>query len=288
VHYPCYQSLTDVAQSREINVIQWWTYPEHGWELDLDFLKTTLEQTNRKDAPRCGRVKAIVINCPHNPTGYTLPPPKLRELIDIATSYDVVLFSDEVYRFMEWGEPTPPIADLYHKGVSLGVMSKSFGLAGLRIGWIATRDAEIIQRISQGKDYTTICSAGPSELLATLALRSKDKVLERTREIVQKNLQLLDVFFEKFADVVEWARPRAGPIGFPRLKTEHLALEGVENIEEICEHLVKEKQVLLLPGTAYDPRFKWHFRVGFGRENMPVALEKLAEYLSSLKQRVPK
>src|SRR5271157_530438 len=144
VHYPCYQSLAQVALSASCQVTHWETSPANGWELDLDFLADAILPETR----------AIVINCPHNPTGYLLRRDKLDAIIAIAHQHNLILFSDEVYRGLEYSpqDALPAVCELYEHGVSLGVMSKSFGLAGLRIGWIATQDGELYNKMAGFKD----------------------------------------------------------------------------------------------------------------------------------------
>jgi aspartate/methionine/tyrosine aminotransferase len=215
-----------------------------------------------------------VINCPHNPTGYLLERERLDAIIAIARTHNLILFSDEVYRGLEYRpeDRLPPVCELYEKGVSLGVMSKSFGLAGLRIGWIATQDAELYNRMAAMKDYTTICSSAPSEFLAGIAIRNFDKIVPRNCQIIQSNLSLLEDFFQRHSDRFMWHTPKAGPIAFP-------GLTGGQDADNFAHELVTGCGVLLLPGSCYDPAFNNHFRIGFGRKNMPESLAVLDEYL---------
>lgn len=262
VHWPCYQSLAAVASSIGCRVTRWEAREDRGWALDLDELRGQIRPNT----------KVIVINQPHNPTGYLMSHEELSDLVEIARAHEIMLFSDEVYRESEYAleDRLPAVCDLDERAVSLGVMSKTYGLAGLRIGWIATRNAEVYERMAALKDYTTICNSAPSEFLAELALRHRGKLAGRNVEIITGNLALLDDFFERHADRFAWQRPKAGPIAFPRL------LKG--DVEDFCEHLVKRAGVLLLPGHLFEDHEN-HFRIGFGRENMPEALERLEEYL---------
>ena len=147
-------------------------------------------------------------------------------------------------------------------------MSKSFAMAGLRIGWLATRDRELLAKCASFKDYTTICSSAPSEVLALIGLRARDAVLARSREIVAENLRILDGFFDEWADRLAWVRPRAGSVGFPRL-----TVPGV-SIDDWATSLVEAEGVLLLPGSQFGYGGN-HFRLGFGRTDLPVALDRL-------------
>ncbi|MDQ1351535.1 MAG: hypothetical protein QG657_1839 [Acidobacteriota bacterium] len=263
VQSPCYQSLSEIAHAIGCKVTDWSMDAQNNWELDLDFLKKNITR----------QTKAIVVNFPNTPTGYTMTGEMFNKLIEIARQHDIYIFSDEVYRFLEYLEKDrlPSACEVYDKAVSLGVMSKSFGLPGLRIGWIAARDKVLYKKIASFKDYTTICSSAPGEFLATLALRNKEYILKRNLGIITSNLQLLEIFFKKYEDLFEWVKPRAGLLIFPRLKFEQEA-------EAFCLDLVNKKGVLLLPGNIYNYD-NHHVRFGFGRLNMPEALAKLEEYL---------
>jgi len=194
-------------------------------------------------------------------------------LVALATEIGARLVVDEVYRFLEADEADrlPAGADATAAGISIGVMSKSFAMAGLRIGWLAMRDRELLARCAAFKDYTTICASAPSEILAVIGLRARDAVLARSRAIVAANLELLDAFFEDWADRFSWARPRAGSTGFPRL-----TVPGV-GIDDWAAGLVRTEGVLLLPGSQFGFGGN-HFRVGLGRTDLPVALERLEGY----------
>ena len=264
VHWPCYQSLAEVASGIGCRVTRWAAREDRGWALDLDDLVGRLRP----------ETKAVVVNLPHNPTGYLMGREQFLEMTDILRARGIVLFSDEVYRESEYHpeDRLPAACDVYEKAVSLGVMSKSYGLAGLRIGWIATRATTILHRMAALKDYTTICSSAPSEFLAEVALRHRERLARRSVEIITANLRLLDAFFEQHEDVFAWQRPVAGPIGFPRLLT--------GDSEAFCDRLVRKAGVLLLPGTVFDDDGN-HVRIGFGREDMNIGLARLVSFLES-------
>ena len=145
---------------------------------------------------------------------------------------------------------------------------------GLRIGWIATKNKKVYDSMASHKDYTTICNSAPSEFLAEVALRNRQKLINRNLSIIKHNLNVIDELFSRHSSLFHWVRPVAGSMGFPKL------LNG--NIEDFCDNLVKQAGVLLLPGTMYaDPQN--HFRIGLGRKNLPQAVERLEEYLSKQK-----
>ncbi len=263
VQFPAYQSLFEIANSLGCEVTKWEMNEENKWDLDINFLVSSIKKNT----------KVIVINSPHNPTGSLFSKMKNQEIIKIALENDIRVFSDEVYRFSEHDEKDrlKGACDFSPKCLSLGVMSKSFGLPGLRIGWIASKDEALLRKMVSFKNYTTICNSAPSEYLSILALRNKVVILKRNRNIILENLKVLDIFFKNHDDIFEWIRPKAGPIAFPRLIIE-------EDIEQFCLNLLREKRVLLMPGTNFDFGMK-HFRIGFGRKNMPEALNLFDNYL---------
>lgn len=262
VQAPCYQSLGAVARGIGATVTEWCGDPMRAWELDLDLLKKALTQ----------RTKLVVVNFPHNPTGFLPTAAFVQELSLLSERHGFVIFSDEVYRGLELdpADRLPALADLNDRAVSLGVMSKTYGLAGLRIGWIATRNRRLFDALAGFKDYTTICNSAPSEFLATLALRHGQRIVNRNLEIIRANLERLDRFFAAQEGRFAWLRPKAGPIAFPTL------LHGA--VDAFCADLLKQTGVLLLPGTLYGTGTN-ALRIGFGRKNLPEALVRLERYI---------
>ena len=262
VHSPAYQSLAEVARAAGCDVSPWRAREDNGWLLDLDELRH-LMRTN---------TKAIIVNTPHNPTGFLMSRGDYEALHTFAKTNRLLLFSDEVYRESEYDPAArlPAACDLGEYAISLGVTSKTYGLAGLRIGWIATKNKKIYEKMASLKDYTTICNSAPSEFLAAVAMRNRHKLIERNLRIIKQNLVVIDDLFNRRASLFSWVRPQAGSMGFPRY------LGG--NVETFCDELVKQAGVLLLPGSVYDDA-RNHFRLGLGRKNLPEAVEKLEEYL---------
>ena len=262
VHWPCYQSLMEVARSIGCEVTLWKAAEENGWALDPAQLYQHIKSNT----------KVIIINTPHNPTGYLMPADIFRGISRIAAENGIILFSDEVYRESEYRveDRLPAVCDLGEHTVSLGVMSKTYGLPGLRIGWVATQNQEVYKKMAVLKDYTTICNSAPSEFLAELALRHRQALVDRTQKVISENLNLLDQLFDRHAERFTWQRPRAGAIGFPKLHG--------EDVEAFCDSLVQTAGVLLLPGTVYDDPGN-HFRIGFGRKNLPEAIGRLEDFL---------
>ena len=269
VTWPGYQSLYDVARAAGAQVSLHVLREEDGWSLDVDRLVRSFRPDTRM----------VVVNAPHNPTGMLPSVPDWRRLAAECAAANIRLVADEVYRHLEHdgAETLPAGADLDPRAVSIGVMSKSFAMAGLRIGWLATRDRAVLERCARLKDYTTICSSAPSEVLALMGLRARDRVIERSREIVRANLAALDDVFARRADAFTWVRPRGGSTGFPRLVADGPAGGSADRF---AARLVEATGVLLLPSTTFGFG-DTHVRIGLGRTDLPEAVTKLETFLDA-------
>ena len=263
VQSPCYQSLQSVPESLGCNVKEWKVrYKGNTPTFDIGELAQMISPNT----------KIIYLNTPHNPTGFHFTRSEQMAIVAMARKNNIIIFCDEVYRELERDLQyrIPAIADVYENGISLGVMSKTYGLPGLRIGWLATKNQSILDKIAILKEYTTICNSGPSEFLAGVGLRNRQELINRNLQIVENNLPLLDVFFDKYSDLFSWHKPIAGPIAFVKMNFE-------EHDGLFAERVLKEKKVLLLPGDIYD--YNGFFRIGFCRNNMPTALDKFEEFV---------
>jgi aspartate/methionine/tyrosine aminotransferase len=265
VQFPAYQSQYSTIEAAGAEVSRWHSDLSGEGAPDPDELEGLLRPSTR----------AIVITSPNNPTGYVFDRARLERTIEIARRRGLWLVADEVYRGSEHdrADRLPPACDLYERAISLGGTAKAYGLAGLRIGWIATRDSELYDRVAAYKDYLTICNSAPAEFLATVAMRHGEALIERVQRIVSRNLDLLDAFFARHRDRWEWRRPRAGTTAFPRY------LAG--DTDALCAELVNDAGVLLLPSSVFDCGAD-RVRVGYGRANLPDALAALERYIDGL------
>jgi aspartate/methionine/tyrosine aminotransferase len=269
VTWPGYQSLYEVARAAGAEVSLHALLEHDGWALDVERLRRSIRPTTR----------VIVVNAPHNPTGMLPNLAEWTELAALCAEAGIRLIADEVYRYLEVDPAArlPAGADLSPTYLSIGVLSKSFALPGLRIGWLATRDRDVLDRCARLKDYTTICSSAPSEILALMALRARDAVIARSRDIVASNLARLDDFFARRPDALTWVRPSGGSTAFPRLVPTGPAGGSAD---AFCSRLVEATGVLLLPSTTFGFG-DGHVRLGFGRTDMPEALGKLEAFLDA-------
>ncbi len=242
--------------------------PNNGWALDVDLVANALRPETR----------VVSVNFPNNPTGAVPSQDTWRDLVALCRQEGVWLFSDEVYRLLERDAARclPQAADVYERGISLNVMSKSYGLPGLRIGWIACRDRELLGRLERYKHYLSICNAAPSERLAIIALKARDEILARNRELVDANLQKLGAFFADYPERFEWRMPDGGCVGYPRYL-------GDDGAEAFCTRLVEEAGVLLLPPSVYRSELLAtpadRFRIGYGRAGLDGGLAAMRDWL---------
>jgi len=287
--YPGYQSLYELAEAKGCK-LSWWEpvlaeststgssssssqscQSYRQFKFDLKQLEALLQSDTR----------LVVVNFPHNPTGATLTHGEWEQLLQLVKDRGAFVFSDEMYKFTELppNTPLPSAVERYDRGITLCGLSKSWALPGLRIGWVACQDQQLLQRVCALKDYTTICSSGPSEILALMAVRATATLTQRSKDIIAKNLTLAEQFFTKWSSVFEWIPPQGSPICFPRVKS-----PGVD-IDEWCEKCVYACGVLLLPASVYEHEASskaGHFRFSLGRENMGECLGVLDTYLSGL------
>jgi aspartate/methionine/tyrosine aminotransferase len=241
---------------------------DNHWHLNLDDIRKAIRPNT----------KLISVCFPNNPTGHIIPKADYAELIEICRAHNLYLFSDEVYRGVELdaSKRIPQAADAYEKAVSLNVMSKAYGLPGLRIGWIASQDTELLLRLERYKHYLSICNAAPSERLAVIALGVRDKLLAKNLKRMRENIGKLDLFFADYPDLFDWSHPDGSCIGFPRFK-------GRGGVEAFCKDLVEEEGVLLLPASLYRSELMQaptdRFRIGFGRANMDEGLAAFRRFM---------
>lgn len=258
VETPCYESALELPRGLGAEVSPWRRRFADGWAHDLDELERLLRPTTR----------AIYVNTPSNPTGRSMPADVYAAIHDLTRERGITLLCDEVYRESEHDPSARRTAacDVSPTAVSIGSISKTYGLPGLRLGWLATHDGELRARMLARKHYTTICAGAPAEFLVDLALRHRHVLIERTLGIVRANLPLLDGLIARHPDTFAWVRPDASTIGFPRMTVP-------EGVDAFCARLAEQRSVVLLPGSVYDEPD--HVRLGYGRADLPAAVELL-------------
>ena len=244
--------------------------PDDDWSLDIDRVAAAIRPNT----------KLVTINFPHNPTGAILSRDRYDALIELCRHHGIHILHDEIFHGLgpTGTEHLPLIADEYELGLSLGVTSKSYGLPSLRVGWIVSQDHDVLARMERLKHYLSICSAGPSERLAIIALQHRDELLSRNNAIIDENLVAWDAFFARFGHLFEWRRPQGSCMAFPRYL-------GADGVEEFARRLVEEAGVLVLPSTIYSsdlgPTPTDRFRIGAGRRGLDAGLAAMSDHISA-------
>ena len=238
---------------------------DDGWALDFEALEASLTS----------KTKLIVVNFPHNPTGFLPTEQEFTRLLELAQKRGIWVYSDEMYRGLEWGATPqlPSACERFERSVVLSGLSKTHGLPGLRAGWLVVKDAELREKILNYKLYTSICPPAPVEYLTQVALSVEDKLVTRNRKIVRDNLQLAQPFFERWSELFTWRPPLAGSVALVEV--------DVTSATEFCHILVQEAGVVLLPSAfmGFPDRY---VRFGFGRRHFATGLEAFDQYLTAM------
>jgi len=259
---PTYQQHYSIpeAYGADVKILQ--LKPENDFLLDLEELKSYVNDNT----------KLICINNPNNPTGALMDETFLKEIVEIARTVDAYIICDEVYRGLdhEGSGFTTSIADLYEKGISSGSISKTFSLAGLRIGWLAGPE-EFIELVNRRRDYTTISCGRIDDYLAGIALEHKSKIIERNHKVVRDNIKILDAWVEN-EPLITYVKPKSGTTAFLKYDIDMLS-------EEFCVKLLESKGVMLVPGKALDMEGFLRIGYAFSPVDLKVGLNKLSEFL---------
>jgi aspartate/methionine/tyrosine aminotransferase len=260
---PAYQSLYELPRAIGCDVAFWSLVVRDGkWSLDYDELESLLRR----------RPKLLVLNFPHNPTGYMPKPAEFKRIADLTERCGITVFSDEMYRGLALSAPELPSFAGRPNAVAMSGLSKGPGLPGLRLGWIASQRHDLISPVLAMKDYTTICNSVPGEVIAAAAMRNIEALFRRNLAILRRNVDIANGFFARRSEFVEWIPPMGGSTAFPRL------LNG--DVMELCERAVTLKSLMVLPDEVFDVKDN-RFRVGMGRKNFPLALELFGELLET-------
>ncbi|KAL1588022.1 hypothetical protein WHR41_03278 [Cladosporium halotolerans] len=275
-HYPTYQQLYSIPESLGAEVSLWKSKAENKWLPDLEELKALVKPNT----------KLIIINNPQNPTGAILPKSLLHSLADYAESKSLPIMSDEVYRplfhsISPLDSDFPPsiLSTGYANTLATGSLSKAYSLAGLRVGWIASRNRDFIETIAKARDYTTISVSQLDQSVAAFAL-SPDTIhalLGRNIQLAKTNLELLERFVIKHDEYCSWVKPRAGTTAFVKFERQGRLVDA----EALCKALQEKTGVMLLPGDCFGEEYTGYVRFGYvnREEVVKEGLEKLRLFM---------
>ena len=260
---PTYQQLYSIPESYGADVQILHLSKENNYLPDLEKLRRLVTP----------KTKMICINNPNNPTGALMSEQMLREIVDIARSADAWILCDEVYRHLSQEDGwCPSIVDLYEKGISVSSMSKVFSLAGLRLGWIATHDMSVVKSCLSHRDYNLVSCGVFDEMLAAVALKHRDKLLERSRKIVRENLQILDDWVGSEPHV-SYVKPKAG--------TTALVYYDLDiSSYEFCEEMYKKTGAFVTPGDCFEVPHSMRIGYAYGKQDLIDGLKAISEYIA--------
>ncbi|HKE16994.1 MAG TPA: aminotransferase class I/II-fold pyridoxal phosphate-dependent enzyme [Kofleriaceae bacterium] len=267
VTWPAYQSLHAVARSIGCRISRWEPEDQDTWRFDPARLRALVADAG---------AAAVVVNFPHNPTGWLPAAHEMAEIASIADAAGAWLVSDEMYRMLEHDPASrvPSAIELSGRAVSLGGLSKALSAPGLRVGWLVSREPRLRARLAELKDYTTICGSAPSEVLALMVLRARERIVARNLGLIQKSLAAVDQLVAGASGVLAWTRPRAGSVGLARLERPDASAA------RLCDELLAETGILLLPSTMFDYGDR-HVRLGLGRAGFAEGVDELAAWLTA-------
>lgn len=265
---PAYDALVNTFAHvvGDAHVKRWWLTAAPGeWQMDLDALRQLITP----------RTKLVVVNFPHNPTGFLPTAAQLAELVAVVAQAGIWLFSDEMYRGL-WHSGTaaiPSAAELYGRAIVLSGLSKTHGLPGLRTGWLVLPAADLRANLLNWKFYTSICPPAPSEFLAQVALQAAEPLRQKNSALIERNLALAEAFFGRWPTLFTWRRPCAGSVALVGM--------AVPSVSAVAQRMVAEAGVLIQPAATlgYDDH---HFRMGFGRAAFPTALAAFEKALERI------
>ncbi|KAI7609021.1 PLP-dependent transferase, partial [Hortaea werneckii] len=275
--HPTYQQLYDVPLSLGVERDLWKCRPENNWLPDIEELKALVKEKTRM----------IVLNNPQNPTGQVLPKSLMQKIVDFAESKDIIILSDEVYRPLFHGtspmdpEFPPSILSLGYKNtIATGSLSKAYSLAGIRVGWAASRNPEIVEQLARARDYTTIAVSQLDQQVAAFALSPETvhSLLGRNIQLARTNLELLEKFILKHDEYCSWTKPVAGTTAFVKFERDGKPIDA----KVFCETLQAKTGVMFLPGDyGFGSEFKGFVRIGYVNrtETLRDGLEELRKFM---------
>lgn len=267
---PAYQQLNSVPRAIGCDLSLWELLPEEGFQYNLAKLEGMIRPNT----------KMIIVNTPHNPTGSMLSEEQLRRIYTMAESVGAWLLCDEAYRWIEipgGDEFAPPVRNIGPLGISIGTYSKPFGLPGLRLGWIAA-PADVVAACWGMRDYVSLSPGKLNDYLGQVAMKHKDRIFARNRQIIEENLDTAETWFGQHADIVSWTPPRGGLLALMKVGLDVPSLE-------MSDDLAGDYSVMLAPGSAFG--YEGHLRIGIGQrpDIFRTGLEQTSRYFSDVQKK---
>lgn len=264
VHIPCFQSLSVIAEEIGCHVKYYRPSFENGWEFDFPLLASMVSD----------KTKMLILNYPHNPTGACLRSTDMEQIVGLCKAHDVCLVSDEMYRFLSLDPTysTNSFADLYENAVALGGFSKTFAAPALRLGWVATKNRDLMKKLLAYRHFTSTCVNLVSQLVASELLEHKEAIIQRNNDIVRRNYQLFQKFMEQHRKLFSYIAPKGATMSYIKL------LNGQTSMD-FCMEILEHTGVLMVPSSVLEESDDF-IRVGLGRESFPECIPLISDYLT--------
>src|SRR6266496_2474162 len=248
IEEPCYGNVPGIAQSLGIEVRRLPLSQEDGWKPDLEQLSRLIDE----------KTSLVYLVHPHNPSGSVLRREEMEAIAVMTERAGAILVNDEVFRLITLDdESLPSVVDVVENAVSIGDMTKPWGLGGLRVGWIASRRHELLDLLSSARDYSTMCSSAPGSFLAELALHHSDQIIAPRLAAARDNRNRLTEAITRSHGALSWRSPEAGYTALVQMPA-HISTTA------FCRRLAQEQRILLLPGEVYGSAYESFVRIGFG------------------------
>jgi len=267
IHHPNYPSLYEVPRSLGCTVDLIRLTYENRFKLDVDEIKKFLTP----------ETKLISLTYPNNPTGAMISEETLHKVISLAESRKIFLLFDETYRELAYGKPLPWAASLSKNVISISSMSKSYGIPGIRTGWLACESQQITDAVLAIREQLTITNGAISEEIAFWVLQEKDKYLKKARDHVRKNFHIVGDWMKEQKDL-EWIPPQAGVVALPRVRN-----ESISDPEKLYRSLAEKHKTFVIPGRCFE--LDNHcFRLGYGgtTDELRVGLQNIDKALKEV------
>ena len=224
---------------------------ESGFQIDVDDIARAMS----------AKTRYVSITHPHNPTGANVPLATIRALITLCEQHDCYLLVDETYRDMVFADKTPVAASLSDRVITVSSLSKTYGLPGIRIGWLMTRNAALMEKFLAAKEQIYICGSVVDEEIAFRYLQQRDACFEAIRSDIQHKFAVVRNWQQK-SEWLEWVEPQGGVVCFPRM------IEPEKHdIDAFYRKLMDDHATYVGPGHWFEmPRH--YFRLGYGWPSM--------------------
>jgi capreomycidine synthase len=245
VLHPCYHALRNIAESIGCELKHWKLRFEDDFVPDIESVRKLITP----------RTRMVIVNFPHNPTGATVTREQLEDLVAAVSSVQAYLVWDSAFSELTYdAEPLPDPSLVYDRCITLGTLSKGYGLAGLRVGWCFAQP-ELLERFVHLRDYTTLYLSPLVEVVAQQAVEKADVLLRTRLERAGRNLGIVIKWLEQHEEDVRWVKPRGGVTIF-------LQLPHIADVDEFCRRLARDYGAMVVPGSCFDQ--PQHIRLGFG------------------------